>query len=96
MIEPARLPLRCTCCGCTDEQACEGGCSWLIRAPVAICSACAPGARLKRALRFLAVYFETQAMIASGREANLRQAHEALESRNARMGRKHRHKEESK
>ena len=62
MREPE--PLRCTCCGCTDERACPGGCSWLIKHPVAVCSACAPGTRLKRALRFLAVYIATRDAIA--------------------------------
>jgi hypothetical protein len=31
---------QCRACGCTDEYACEGGCSW---AQEDLCSNCAPG-----------------------------------------------------
>lgn len=39
----------CTGCGCTDERACDGGCSWASVAPP-ICSNCVPesGASKKR------------------------------------------------
>lgn len=33
------LPTTCRKCGCTDEKACEDGCSWI--AP-GLCSSCAP------------------------------------------------------
>jgi hypothetical protein len=32
-------PGTCSSCGCTDERACEGGCSWVTPT---LCSACAP------------------------------------------------------
>lgn len=32
----------CIGCGCTDEQACEGGCVWATPA-ANLCSRCAPG-----------------------------------------------------
>lgn len=35
----AALPRACRECGCTAEQACEGGCSWI--AP-GLCSSCRP------------------------------------------------------
>ena len=79
------VKLRCTCCGCTDDHACAGGCSWLIRAPVAICSACAPGKPLQRALRFLAVFFETNRMIARAREAQLHQTRIDLDDERGRL-----------
>lgn len=36
---------KCRICGCTDEQACEGGCSWVPDPAVLgeLCSACLPG-----------------------------------------------------
>lgn len=79
--------LRCMCCGCTDERACAGGCSWLIKAPVAICSACAPGENLRRAIRFMAVYFETQKLVGAGREVNIRKLREELQARGLRPNR---------
>lgn len=33
--------MRCVGCGCTDERACEGGCSWASTKP-SICSSCEP------------------------------------------------------
>jgi hypothetical protein len=33
------MPKSCRVCGCTNENACEGGCSWI--AP-GLCSTCAP------------------------------------------------------
>jgi hypothetical protein len=38
--------VRCRLCGCTDEAACEGGCSW-VEDPAGegdLCSACLPAA----------------------------------------------------
>lgn len=35
----AALPTTCRACGCTTDEACEGGCSWV--AP-ALCSSCRP------------------------------------------------------
>jgi len=35
----AAMPTACRVCGCTNERACGGGCSWI--AP-ALCSTCAP------------------------------------------------------
>lgn len=32
--------LACEICGCTDEEACEGGCTWVSEDP-AVCSNCA-------------------------------------------------------
>lgn len=90
-----KITLRCIVCGCTDDRACEGGCTWVIREPVAICSECAPGVRLKRALRFLAVHIETSRLISRGREENIRQLRAELESRNARIGREYRKRRES-
>lgn len=47
------MPLRhassertCRGCGCTDSQACPGGCAWVlldIASPTGICSRCAEG-----------------------------------------------------
>jgi len=38
-IQPLHQPVRsCRECGCTDDKACEGGCSWV---EVDLCSACA-------------------------------------------------------
>lgn len=37
----------CIGCGCEDEEACEGGCSWIAISPserVGLCSACGLGA----------------------------------------------------
>jgi hypothetical protein len=41
---------RCRLCGCTDEYACPGGCSWANQQQT-LCSACVP---LDRALRTVA------------------------------------------
>jgi hypothetical protein len=33
----------CIGCGCTDDQACEGGCSWALEsqvAPIGVCTNC--------------------------------------------------------
>lgn len=35
------LPGTCSQCGCTDDQACKGGCSW-VDPEHTLCSACAP------------------------------------------------------
>jgi hypothetical protein len=32
----------CRVCGCTEDRACEGGCSWLPIPHDSLCSACAP------------------------------------------------------
>lgn len=32
---------RCVRCGCTDDEACPGGCSWVAGGMVDVCSACA-------------------------------------------------------
>jgi hypothetical protein len=39
-IQEANMPKRKKCrrCGCTDERACDGGCSWV--ADIDVCSAC--------------------------------------------------------
>lgn len=37
---PRRAGLACIGCGCTDDRACEGGCSWVQFDPP-LCSACA-------------------------------------------------------
>lgn len=36
------MPLICSGCGCTNEQACPGGCSWVSTNPP-VCSACVEG-----------------------------------------------------
>jgi hypothetical protein len=42
-FSPVRLPSRlgrvCRACGCTEDDACEGGCSW---ADTDLCSSCKP------------------------------------------------------
>lgn len=41
---------RCTKCGCTDSQACEGGCSWVTvdrEAGTGVCSSCDTPAKAK-------------------------------------------------
>jgi len=38
------IPGVCVFCGCTDDHACEGGCSW-INAEHTLCSACVPSLR---------------------------------------------------
>lgn len=40
----------CRVCGCTDEQACEGGCSWVEDPQLLgdLCSSCLPLVRLVR------------------------------------------------
>ena len=38
--EPNAAKRACRVCGCTDERACPGGCSWV---EADLCSACAPG-----------------------------------------------------
>lgn len=58
--EPVDEPIRarptkdtraCVACGCTDDRACPGGCSWVSRSPP-LCSACVPTeALLERATR---------------------------------------------
>lgn len=35
---------KCRVCGCTDERACPGGCTWLPIAHDDLCSACEPAA----------------------------------------------------
>jgi hypothetical protein len=45
-LEVWELPVRCRICGCTDEQACEGGCAW-VPDPAGLgelCSRCSPSA----------------------------------------------------
>lgn len=40
----------CIGCGCSDAQACEGGCSWVIKSPlgtVGVCSNCIDGFDLR-------------------------------------------------
>lgn len=45
IIGAQRTPkLICRGCGCTDDRACAGGCSWVlldVGSPTGICSACA-------------------------------------------------------
>jgi hypothetical protein len=36
-----RIPGTCGVCGCTDERACRGGCSWVDKQHT-LCSACVP------------------------------------------------------
>ncbi len=38
MSEPETRPRMCAVCGCTDAEACEGGCSWVEED---LCSRCA-------------------------------------------------------
>jgi len=43
-LEVWELPVRCRICGCSDEQACEGGCAW-VADPAGLgelCSRCLP------------------------------------------------------
>lgn len=37
--------MRCIGCGCTDDRACRGGCSWVKKDPP-ICSACIQNGKL--------------------------------------------------
>lgn len=37
--QTAEKPLICEGCGCTDDNACPGGCHWVSRKPP-VCSAC--------------------------------------------------------
>lgn len=39
-MRPRTAGLACTVCGCTDDRACPGGCSWISHNPP-LCSACA-------------------------------------------------------
>lgn len=37
----------CIACGCTDDEPCEGGCSWIAKSPgelAGLCSSCGLGA----------------------------------------------------
>jgi hypothetical protein len=38
---PSNGQMACVACGCTDDRACPGGCSWVSRSPP-LCSACVP------------------------------------------------------
>jgi hypothetical protein len=45
-LEVWELPVRCRVCGCTDQQACQGGCAW-VPDPAGLgelCSRCLPAA----------------------------------------------------
>lgn len=39
---PRTAGLVCAGCGCTDDQACPGGCFWVSFEPQPLCSQCAP------------------------------------------------------
>lgn len=43
-----QLPMMCRSCGCTDEDACDGGCGW---AGNGLCTSCASGHELLRGRR---------------------------------------------
>lgn len=44
----------CAVCGCTDDHACEGGCSWVCDDPP-VCSACVEGTHLDEVLVRIAI-----------------------------------------
>jgi hypothetical protein len=46
--------LACAVCGCTEDHACEGGCSWACEDP-AVCTACLDGTDLEEVLVRVAI-----------------------------------------
>jgi hypothetical protein len=65
-------PGTCRVCGCTEEHACDGGCSWVDRA-CTLCSACAgTPADLAYALRWIAHLLRAEIPVHGSRTAALR------------------------